>query len=848
MMNIAAAKEQIKDTVEAYLQRDDAGMYVIDSSRQRPIFLVGAPGIGKTAIITQVAQELGIGVVSYSMTHHTRQSALGLPRIEHRSFEGFEYEASEYTMSEIVSAIYDYMENTGERRGILFLDEINCVSETLYPSMLQFLQFKTFGRHRVPEDWVIVCAGNPPEYNKSVHEFDIVTLDRLREIDVEPEYAAFKRYATEKGLHPVVTTFLEAKPDCFYLVESKPGGGKSFVTARGWEDLAEIISLYEKMGKTCDRELFVQFLRDDDIADKFAIYYELFQKYRSDYQIGRILEGEADAEILERAKVAKFDERLALLGLLLDALGTSCGTALDQEGVVVELRDELRLAKPKLLEGASVDTAVGVPLRRREEMLARKVAAGTAKHDWRRQENLVIRKLRDVVAACTLAGTDEGPEAFETVNEVYRAEVAKIEPAVADADRKLNNVFSFIERAFGNTREMIVFVAELSTRAVTTKYIAHYGNDRYYAHNDELQVDETRKNLSERVKDLVSFESTDESVGEFIADTLGVDTAGGAGIKPMGGSAKAQAAASARDQVEGETREESASRVNDGGVLTPSDGETGSASEASDKGDAVPFTDGGASARAAYYDGARREEGFSALCKMTLPGEGTADEYYGDRAHEFGFASMSKMTLPALHGKRVLDVCCRRGKGVFKLSSMVGESGHVIGVDWSPSYIADAKADEEHAWRKNHLKKSNMEFKVAYPEDLMQAGIGDQSVDAVYINNVMTLLYDQAAALAEFARVLKPGGLLICETIFSDKERDLEVVRQARVIGNSVQAGRTRDEFFAMLAAAGFGEPEIVDEYEVRADQGFKANHLVEVVESNEDVTFSAVAINVRKA
>ena len=136
----------------------------------------------------------------------------------------------------------------------------------------------------------------------------------------------------------------------------------------------------------------------------------------------------------------------------------------------------------------------------------------------------------------------------------------------------------------------------------------------------------------------------------------------------------------------------------------------------------------------------------------------------------------------------------------------------------------------------------------AYPEDLMQAGIGDQSVDAVYINNVMTLVYDQAAALAEFARVLKPGGLLICETIFSSAERDLEVVRQARAIGNSVQAGRTKEEFFALLAAAGFGEPEIVDEYEVAADQGFKANRTVPVVESDEDVTFSAVAINVRKA
>lgn len=202
-MNIATAKDQIKDTVEAYLQKDDAGMYVIDPSRQRPMFLVGAPGIGKTAIIEQIAQELQIGVVSYSMTHHTRQSALGLPRIVHREYEGFEYEASEYTMSEIVSAVYDYMERTGIDRGILFLDEINCVSETLYPSMLQFLQFKTFGRHRVPDGWAVVCAGNPTEYNKSAREFDIVTLDRVRKIEVEPDFASWRDYAREVGVHQI---------------------------------------------------------------------------------------------------------------------------------------------------------------------------------------------------------------------------------------------------------------------------------------------------------------------------------------------------------------------------------------------------------------------------------------------------------------------------------------------------------------------------------------------------------------------------------------------------------------------------------------------------------------------
>ena len=66
------------------------------------------------------------------------------------------------------------------KRESLFIDEINCVSETLAPTMLQFLQCKTFGNQAVPEGWIIAAAGNPPEYNKSVRDFDMVTLDRVR--------------------------------------------------------------------------------------------------------------------------------------------------------------------------------------------------------------------------------------------------------------------------------------------------------------------------------------------------------------------------------------------------------------------------------------------------------------------------------------------------------------------------------------------------------------------------------------------------------------------------------------------------------------------------------------------
>ena len=81
-MNIREAKDYIKDTVQLYLTKDEFGDYRIPVVRQRPIFLLGAPGIDKTAVMSQIASELDIALVSYSMTHHTRQSALGLPFIE----------------------------------------------------------------------------------------------------------------------------------------------------------------------------------------------------------------------------------------------------------------------------------------------------------------------------------------------------------------------------------------------------------------------------------------------------------------------------------------------------------------------------------------------------------------------------------------------------------------------------------------------------------------------------------------------------------------------------------------------------------------------------------------------
>ena len=75
-MNIKEAKNEIKNTVQAYLAKDDMGDYKIPSIRQRPILLMGPPGIGKTQIMEQIARECKVALVAYNITHHTRQSAV----------------------------------------------------------------------------------------------------------------------------------------------------------------------------------------------------------------------------------------------------------------------------------------------------------------------------------------------------------------------------------------------------------------------------------------------------------------------------------------------------------------------------------------------------------------------------------------------------------------------------------------------------------------------------------------------------------------------------------------------------------------------------------------------------
>ena len=223
-------------------------------------------------------------------------------------------------------------------------------------------------------------------------------------------------------------------------------------------------------------------------------------------------------------------------------------------------------------------------------------------------------------------------------------------------------------------------------------------------------------------------------------------------------------------------------------------------------------------------------------------------EYYSALPDEGGFDALCKMVLPGgLMDMKVLDLGCRRGKGIYKLSDKVYKKGRVIGVDWRPEFLEKAKAGEAHAAEKNGLAESNMEFICAYPEQLATCGVKPHSQDYIFVNSVLNVMLDPAEVLKQACCLLKKQGILVCQTVLASMPRDAQVVAEARKLGNVVQAAPHRKAFASWLLSAGFDMQsfETLDSVPVSANAGVDDETIAPTVQTDERVSFVATTITI---
>lgn len=502
-MNIKQAKEEIKHTVQAYLSKDAFGEYKIPAVRQRPVLLIGPPGIGKTQIMEQIARECEIGLVAYTITHHTRQSAVGLPFIKEEQYDGKTYSVTEYTMSEIIASVYRKIEEGGRKEGILFIDEINCVSETLAPTMLQFLQCKTFGNQAVPEGWIIVAAGNPPEYNKSVRDFDMVTLDRVRCMNIEADLGVWKEYAREKRLNSAILSYLELRPKNFYRVEADVDG-LQFVTARGWEDLSNLMDVYEELGIPVDEEIIHEFLRHEDVAEDVSAYFDLYKKYQDDYGIAEILEGKVKPSVYARIDQAAFDERLSVVNLLLDGVSNVFYQIQREREITDAWYDFLKEYRQKLknsLQAKGIFETILAEKTASDEQNEKQQFVSKTRSELARSLNEKLKECAKKIAAGETDNIEE-TALFALAKAPFDAQCEKLQSLENQGIETLEHAFTFMEQAFSDGQEMVIFVTELTITPEIAVFLSEHRIERYETYKNQLLIGTKRAEiLSEIARD-----------------------------------------------------------------------------------------------------------------------------------------------------------------------------------------------------------------------------------------------------------------------------------------------------------------------------------------------------------
>ncbi|MDD3796620.1 MAG: ATPase, partial [Lachnospiraceae bacterium] len=358
--------------------------------------------------------------------------------------------------------------------------EISCVSETLAPAMLQFLQCKVFGSHSLPERWISTAAGNPPEYNKSVKEFDIATLDRVKRINVTEDLTVWKEYAAEIHIHPAILAYLGIKKENFYALKSELHE-KTFVTARGWEDLSRILTVYEELGILATQQLISQYLQHPDISRDFSNYLDLFYTYQGIYPIEEILNGQTFSgreETILRLQASPIDERISFLQLLAHSLELDALELEKAQSLLQRLEDNLmqlhRKASLKTEENSPVtmNELLSDAIRHQKHILSVKSSNHLLSPGEEDELEELVCWLEQSLQKEKAAGVQTAAEGLPALKNSLSLRASHIQELQNQLSLHLEHTLDFLCEIFSENSELYLFLSELSLDASVIHFIS----------------------------------------------------------------------------------------------------------------------------------------------------------------------------------------------------------------------------------------------------------------------------------------------------------------------------------------------------------------------------------------
>jgi len=254
------------------LKPSELPAFLLSVAVVRPVFIWGAPGIGKSSLVTQFAESLGLECVSMLGSQLAPEDLIGVPQV----VDG-------------VSRFCPPSHIVRQQPYCLFLDELNACSHEVQKAFYSLIHEHRVGEYRLPKGSIVIGAGNRAQDSAIVRPMSSALINRLVHVELKADHRDWLGWARENSVHPMVLDYLEQRPD--HLWSQPPKTEEPFSTPRSWHILSDALRSY---GDSLTSER-LRVLAGGCLTSAHATQFVGFQKMQGDrYRLAGIMKGTAN--------------------------------------------------------------------------------------------------------------------------------------------------------------------------------------------------------------------------------------------------------------------------------------------------------------------------------------------------------------------------------------------------------------------------------------------------------------------------------------------------------------------------------------------------------------------------
>jgi len=247
---------------------------LLNISPVRPVFIWGAPGIGKSALVQKFADDVGMPCVSLLGSQLAPEDIIGIPKIDG--------ETSCFMPPKMIAKKEPY---------VLFLDELNACSQEVQKAFYSLIHERRIGEYHLPKGSVVIGAGNRSQDGAIVKTMSTALINRMFHVQLRANPEQWLEWAYSEGLHSWITDYIEQRPD--HLFSEPPKTEEPYSTPRSWHMLSDALKEYGAGEKNVPEKILKVLAYGSVSANHAGQFIAFIKQIGNKNLLNEIIKGEA---------------------------------------------------------------------------------------------------------------------------------------------------------------------------------------------------------------------------------------------------------------------------------------------------------------------------------------------------------------------------------------------------------------------------------------------------------------------------------------------------------------------------------------------------------------------------